>query len=216
MERCYFDWAATAIPDRNISGSAHPLNSFANPSSIHKEGKRARSALEEARSRCALALGVRPEEIYFTSGGTESNAIVLFSLLIKSKITLRSFGKTQNNIQAAPDKSAVLLYSAAEHPSIRENTAVLSQLGIHSAPIGVETDGRISETKLERALAKNPNARMAAIMAVNNETGAINDLEALAAVLRKRCDSLLAPVHFHCDAVQAAGKIPLDFHWLGN
>jgi len=195
MERHYFDWAATAIPDcTSTLQKSEAAHCFANPSSIHEEGRAARKVLEEARSRCAKALAVKTEEVFFTSGGTESNAIVLFSQFCK------------------PNRS-VFLYSAVEHPSIRENAATnnnatpLERFGISCAAIGVEKDGRVSEATLEKALEKNPGARMAAIMAVNNETGAVNEIKKLSAVLRKRQKQ---PVHLHCDIVQAAGKIPLD------
>jgi len=191
MARHYFDWAATGIPG---SGEIAPLP-FGNPSSLHAEGKAAREALEEARARCAKVLNVKAEELYFTSGGTESNAIVLFSLLCK------------------PRRSAALLYGAAEHPSVRENALALEQLGVSCAAIGVEADGRTSVAALTRALTKNPEARMAAIMAVNNETGAINDMRALAESIRSRQGS--PPIHLHCDAVQAVGKIPMDLQGWG-
>jgi cysteine desulfurase len=191
MIRRYFDWAATAVPGfPPETDSGFP---YGNPSSPHSEGREARKALEDARSRCAAVLGVRREELFFTSGGTESNAIVLFSLLCKP----RAGGKTEK---------AELLYSAAEHPSIRENRAVLEKLGIPCAEIAVENDGRVSETALEKALAKNPGARMAAVMAVNNETGAVNDIKALSALAKSRKENL----HVHCDLVQAAGKVPVD------
>ena len=202
MERCYFDWAATAMPFAENKNPAHGTTPFANPSSIHTEGKAARAALEDARSRCAKTLGVKQEEIYFTSGGTESNAIVLFSLLAKPRSSLYNGDQTTNS------KSAVFLYSAVEHPSIRENAAALEQAGIPCAPIAAEKDGRISETTLEKALEKNPRARMAAIMAVNNETGAINDIKVLSQLIRRK----KKPIHIHCDIVQAAGKIPLCLH----
>ena len=214
MARHYFDWAATAVP--GPGEFAHTLNGavpFGNPSSVHAEGKAARAALEAARSRCAKTLGVKAEELYFTSGGTEANAIVLFSLLCKPGIFRRENENEQSPAGPLVNKSAVLLYSAAEHPSIRENASALEQLGVPCASIGVGADGRVSEITLEKALAKNPAARMAAVMAVNNETGAINDMKALAAVINKSGDK--APIHLHCDAVQAAGKIPLDFHGWG-
>lgn len=186
MERYYFDWAATAIPG--------------NPSSIHHtEGKAARQALEDARNRCAGVLGVKPDEIYFTSGGTESNALVLFSLLTKTRRLAYQ--------QTADTASSFFIYSATEHPSIRENAAMLEQLGIPCTTIGVEQDGRVSVEKLEKTLVKNPQTRMAAIMAVNNETGAINDIKLLSAVIRKKQKNA---IHIHCDAVQALGKIKFD------
>jgi len=204
IKRRYFDWAATAIPDsagetsdESAGKAASTPAPFGNPSSIHAEGKAARKVLEEARSRCAGVLGVKAEELFFTSGGTESNAIVLFSLLCKQR------------------GSVTLLYSAAEHPSVRENAAALEQTGVPCAAIGIEADGRVSEAVLERTLAKKPAVRMAAIMAVNNETGAVNNMRALSILLRSREGKGFPPIHLHCDAVQAAGKIPLDLYDWG-
>jgi cysteine desulfurase len=98
-----------------------------------------------------------------------------------------------------------------EHPSIRENRAALERLGVCCAEIGVERDGGVSAATLEKALEKNPGARMAAVMAVNNETGSINGMKALSAAAKKRKEHL----HIHCDLVQAAGKIPLDIDGWG-
>jgi cysteine desulfurase len=182
MDRHYFDWAATARPLE--LPSAPP---FGNPSSRHLEGRLARQALEDARERCAAVLGVRPRDLYFTSGGTESNALALQSLLLR--------------------KNAPALTSAVEHPSIRENALVLERLGVRLGHIGVESDGRVSEGTLEAALATMPGARFAAVMGVNNETGAVTDLGALTKVLRRKPG---APIHMHSDLAQALGKIPLD------
>jgi cysteine desulfurase len=184
--RRYFDWAATAVPDEREDAAP-----FGNPSSLHREGRAAREALEEARSRCAAALGVQNSEIFFTSGGTESNAIALFFLACA---------------RTADGPGAAFLYSAGEHPSIRENTAALERLGIACAAVGIGRDGRVDAERFAAVLRRHANTRMTAIMAVNNETGAINDMAAIAAAARngKR------PIHLHCDAVQAAGKIYLS------
>ncbi|WP_010261540.1 cysteine desulfurase family protein [Treponema primitia] len=183
MDRHYFDWAATALP----SEAGFVTTPFGNPSSQHLEGRTARLALENARSRCAKILGVQPKELYFTSGGTESNAIPLHSLLLR--------------------KNAALLISAVEHPSVGENALILERLGISLGCIGVEKDGRVSEKTLETALARLPGTRFAAIMGVNNETGAVMDIPALVKVIRNRKGP---PVHIHSDLVQALGKVPLD------
>ena len=188
MDRCYFDWAATALP-LALPSLAPP---FGNPSSRHLEGRLARQALEDARERCARVLGVSPGELCFTSGGTESNALVLQSLLLR--------------------ENAPLLISAAEHPSISENALALELLGIPLGHIAVEGDGRVSEKTLEAALDKMPGARLAAIMGINNETGAAADLGALTGVLRRKPG---APVHLHADLAQALGKIPLDIPGWG-
>ncbi|MDR2258670.1 MAG: cysteine desulfurase [Treponema sp.] len=187
--RHYFDWAATAVPDDAslVNGSGNGF-AFGNPSSPHLEGRLARESLENARSRCASALGTAPANIYFTSGGTESNAIVLYSYLLNKS-------------------GARLLASAVEHPSIRENIALLEGLGKPTAFIPVDSSGRVTPALLAKTLEKYPGARFAAIMAVNNETGAAADMAALSGLLRNREG---APVHLHCDMVQAAGKIPVD------
>ena len=187
MDRVYFDWAATARP---LDVSSPPVP-FGNPSSRHLEGRLARQALEDARERCARVLGVQPQELCFTSGGAESNALVLHSLLLRENVSA--------------------LISAVEHPSIRENALRLERLGIGLGHIAVERDGRVSERTLETALAKMPGARFAAIMAVNNETGAVTDLDAAAEVLRRKPG---APIHIHSDLVQALGKMPLDLSRL--
>jgi cysteine desulfurase len=186
-KRHYFDWAATALPD-TLSANTVP---FGNPSSKHTEGREAKAALEDARRRCAAVLGAAPEKIFFTSGGTESNAIALHFLLLR---------------RSRPGGGG-LLVSAVEHPSVRENGAMLERLGKPLTHIGVEKDGRVSGKTLEAALKKAEDPRLAAIMAVNNETGAVMDIPALAEVLRKAPG---ASIHLHCDLVQAAGKMPVD------
>jgi cysteine desulfurase len=175
--RYYFDWAASAIPG--------------NPSSRHEEGRKAREALEDARSRCAAVLNVKPEQLYFSSGASESNAIVLFSILMKAR---------------KQEGGAMFLYSAGEHPSILENSVPLEWLGIKSIQTGLSPDGTINRAALAAALEKNPQLRMAALIGVNNETGAVNDLAALTNICRSGSKR---PLHVHCDLVQAAGKIPI-------
>ncbi|MDR0999029.1 MAG: cysteine desulfurase [Treponema sp.] len=191
--RHYFDWAATAIPDSSGPRRVSPEDpgtdtAFGNPSSLHREGRKARESLEEARSRCAGVLGVPEKNLYFSSGGTESNAIVIHSFLLRQ-------GKGQ------------ILCGAAEHPSVRENCVILERLGRETGIIPVGPDGRINGETLGRALEKYPSPRLAAIMGVNNEVGSINDIAALSAILRRREGPR---VHIHCDLVQAAGKIPLN------
>ena len=184
--RYYFDWAATALPAALRSSPQAP---FGNPSSPHTEGREARKALEDARLRCAAALGVDAKTLYFCSGGTEANVLALHSLLLRK------------------DPGGSLLYSAVEHPSIWENALVLEKLGIPARQIPAERDGRINRENFSVALEKTERPALAAVMAVNNETGSINDIPALAALRRKHS----GPVpHFHCDIVQAIGKIPVE------
>ncbi|MDR0877913.1 MAG: aminotransferase class V-fold PLP-dependent enzyme, partial [Treponema sp.] len=131
--------------------------------------------------------------IYFTSGGTESNAIVIHSNLLRKR-------------------NARILASKVEHPSIRENTAMLEKLEKQIGFIPVDGAGRVSAELLSKTLEKYTDARFAAIMAVNNETGAVMDMPALSSVLRKNsasAETAHAPIHLHSDLVQAIGKIPV-------
>ena len=186
--RHYLDWAATAIPEKYFPVEGIP---FGNPSSAHTEGQAARDALESARSRCARVLAVEPEKLYFTSGGTESNALVLHSYLPRME-------------------RHRLLYSAVEHPSIIENCKLLEQMGLPVNPIPVEKDGRVSAETLSRALEKHPDARFAAIMGANNETGSLMDIGSLISAARSSQAKSGFPLHFHCDLVQALGKVPVN------
>ncbi|MDR2501286.1 MAG: cysteine desulfurase [Treponema sp.] len=185
IRRYYFDWAATAVPGA-FPAEGPPLG---NPSANHLEGRQARQALETARRRCAAVLGTPENQLYFTSGATEANAIVLHSLLLR------------------PSGSGGLLFSRVEHPAIRENARVLERLGKPVTPVAVESGGQVSPDALQRALEKSGDPRMAAIIGVQNETGAVMDLKTLGAVLRNREGPA---IHFHSDLVQGAGKIPLD------
>ncbi|MDR1429583.1 MAG: aminotransferase class V-fold PLP-dependent enzyme [Spirochaetaceae bacterium] len=187
MKRHYFDWAATAIPGDYPAGESP----FGNPSSAHREGRTAKEALENARRRCAAVLGVPAPQLYFSSGGSESNAIVLNSMLLRR-------GKPG------------MALSSLEHPSIRESGHTLSRLGMNIAWIESEKDGRVSPGGLAKTLAGLENPRLASVMLVNNETGAVMDIPSLAEAARKT-----GPVHFHSDLVQALGKIPFDLETLG-
>ncbi|MDR1838670.1 MAG: cysteine desulfurase [Treponema sp.] len=186
-KRFYFDWAASTP----YSGDVFSVP-FGNPSSLHSEGRAAKAALDDARQRCGAVLNVPPETLYFTSGGTESNGIALFSTLMR---------KGRGRVIA----------SLAEHSSVREGMETLEKMGKLTGSIAVDSTGRVTPSLLEKALEKYGDVRFAAIMAVNNETGAVTDIAALRDVIRKNRDEAGgAPVDFHCDLVQAIGKIPVD------
>ncbi len=188
----YLDWAATAVPDPDIikaSGEC-AIQCFGNPSSVHQAGQQASAVLEECRIRCAKALGVKKEEIYFTSGGTESNNIVLLSHLRK------------------PSRGTVLV-SAIEHPAVLEPAAVLAENGYKVLYIKPAPDGIIRKEALLKAL--TPDTKLVVIMAVNNETGAVQPVAELAHAVQAFAKECGHKIHFHCDAVQATGKTALDF-----
>jgi cysteine desulfurase len=190
VKRHYFDWAASAPPDACCQNVP-----YGNPSSKHSEGREAKLALEDARERCAAVLNVPPQTLYFTSGGTESNSIALFSNLLK---------KGQGRVIA----------SNAEHSSIREGLETLEKMGKPTGRIGVDSTGRVNEHLFAKALEKYGDVRFASVMAVNNETGSITDIASIRDVIRGGKISVTRensfPVHLHCDLVQAVGKIEID------
>ena len=185
VKRHYFDWAASAPVDAFYSDVP-----YGNPSSKHSEGRQAKLALENARERCAAVLNVPTETLYFTSGGTESNSIALFSNLLR---------KGQGRVIA----------SQAEHSSIREGVETLEKMGRLTGSIGVDAAGRVNEHLFAKALEKYGDVRFASVMAVNNETGSITDIVSIRDVIAS------SPVHLHCDLVQAVGKIEIDIQNWG-
>lgn len=191
MTRRYFDWAATSLPESPLLSESlqSSIGQFANPSSRHADGRSARAALEDARSRCAAVLGVDPKTLVFTSGGTESNNLVLQSVL------LRGAGRG-------------VIASAIEHPSVAEPLERLGRLGVEAAKVRPEADGRVSPEVLSRAVARRPETELVSVMAVNNETGAVQDVRELVGAVRAAGGK--KRIRFHCDAVQAIGKTELD------
>ncbi len=187
----YFDWAATAIPDQDILEAAlkESLAAWANPSSVHAAGKEARAALEKARSDCAAVFGVQAKQIIFTSGGTESDHIPLLAILNR------------------PEKGNVAV-SAIEHPALREMAEELKKVGIECRLIPSDKNGFVTpEAVLQTVDAKT---LFVSVMAVNNETGAVQPIQKIAAALEEQYKGKRKP-RFHVDCVQALGKIPIDF-----
>ena len=191
----YFDWAATSPADEDILKESleETLECWGNPSSTHSVGKQARELFEAARTRAAKALGVKPETIYFTSGGTESDQIPLLSVLAK------------------PMKGTVLV-SSIEHPAIREQSEALKNCGWNVVQIPADSDGRITPDTVTSLLTSD--TVLVCIMAVNNETGVIQPIYEIADAITKACEGKRRP-KFHVDCVQAAGKIELDLGYKG-
>jgi cysteine desulfurase len=162
---------------------------FGNPSSRHEYGRAARVAIDEARARVAAAVGAHASEVVFTSGGSEAN-----NLFVRGA--------------AATTKAGVVAISAVEHPCVREPAKALQRQGWRLREIGVDAAGGLSPEDYGAALAEQP--RLISIMLANNETGVVQDIGAWATRARS--------VHtwFHTDAVQALGKIPVDFRGLNE
>lgn len=158
-----------------------------NPSSIHAFGQAARNAVEEARERVAALIGGRPPEVVFTASGTEGNNAVIFG----------EFRKAGGH----------LVVSAIEHPSIREAAARLEREGVAVNRVSPGADGVVPASAIVDAL--RPDTRLVCLMLANNELGTVQPVAEVVAACYARGIPVL------CDAVQAAGKIPVDVQALG-
>ncbi|MEJ2254861.1 MAG: cysteine desulfurase family protein [Nitrospirota bacterium] len=156
---------------------------FGNPSSCHLPGVRARQFVETARSRVAGLLGARQEEIYFTSGGTESNNLAILGL-------------------ARRRPKGHVVTSAVEHPSVIQAVRYLLSQGFQATLVGVDGDGRVRVDEVERAI--RDDTVLITVMHSNNETGVLQPIEDIARLARSR------KVPFHTDAAQSVGKVPVS------
>jgi cysteine desulfurase NifS/selenium donor protein len=188
----YLDYNATTPIDPVVAEAMLPYlyQHFGNPSSSHPYGVETRKAVELARSRVATLLGARPEEILFTSGGSESNNMVIQGVVRQ----LRSRGRH-------------IITSAIEHPAVLEPLEALSKEGYRVTQLPVDGKGRVHPDSLAAAL--TPDTILVTIMHANNEVGTIQPIAELAKLARAQ------GVLFHTDAAQSVGKIPVDVNELG-
>ena len=184
--KIYLDHNATSplLPEVENVMSEVAQQTFANPSSPHWAGRNARFLLEEARDNLANSLGVKSQEILFTSGGTESNNTVLRQLLMNSA-------------------EQHLIVSAVEHPSVLETCRILGgQPNIQFTELAVDSSGIVEPGKLREAL--RPETSLISVMTANNETGNLQPVEELSKIAQEN------KIPFHTDLVQAYGKMQLD------
>jgi len=160
---------------------------WGNPSSMHRAGLEAERLLEDSRAALAGALGCEAGEVVFTSGGTEANNLALFGAAMAQKRRGRR-----------------IVTSSVEHSSIAESAAELANRGFEVLYLGVDETGRVPEQELARLITRD--TILVSLMAVNNEVGAIQPIDAI----RRAVRSAGAPALIHCDAVQAFGKLPLN------
>ena len=202
----YLDCNATTpvLPEARRAALEVMEDQFGNPSSVHLSGLRARSILENTRKLAAQFLRAQPEQIIFTSGATEGIQVAVFSALQEG---LKRY-------QAGDRKRTLILYGATEHKAVPEAIKHWNQLlgnPFRVEALPVDSHGRI---KLDVLASKVGEALLVCTMAANNETGAIQDLEAIEAVLRKASlgavPSDQGPLWL-VDCVQGLGKLPLDF-----
>lgn len=191
----YFDWAATSPVDEDILRDSLEcsIQNWANPSSVHLAGKQAKETLDKARESVAKTLNVKAQNIFFTSGGTESNHIPILSQLNKPS-------------------TGTILISSIEHPAIREQAQALTKCGWKIVSIPSNKDGIITPEAVEQLLTND--TMLVCVMAVNNETGSIQPIYQIADTITKWAEGKRKP-KFHVDCVQAAGKIQLNINYKG-
>ncbi len=188
MRRIYMDANATTPLLSEVLEAMRPffIDSFGNASSIHQHGQHARAAVERAREQVAALLNCRPTEIVFTSGGTESDNTAIFGIL-------------------RPGDH--LITSSIEHHAVLHSAHKAQERGIDVTFLPVSSSGVVDPFDVYRAL--RPNTKLISIMMANNETGVIQPVEQIGKIAAE------ADVAFHTDAVQAAGKIPIDVKAVG-
>lgn len=187
MPRLYFDQAATTPLDPRVAAAIRTAAQefVGNPSSLHTDGRAARSAVEHARAQVAALINAAPEEIVFTASGTETDNFALFGAVA----------------ELAPS-GVRLVTSAIEHPAVHETCRHLGRQGATVDSLPVDSEGVVQPEFLADALATP--AQLVSAMEANNIVGAIEPIQELSTIARER--SAL----FHTDAVQAAGHIPID------
>jgi cysteine desulfurase len=183
MQRVYLDNNASTpvLPEVFEAMRPYYLERFGNASSIHHYGQHARAAVEKSRNAVAALLNARPAEIVFTSGGTESDNLGIFG-----------FVRSGDHV----------ITSTIEHSAVTNTCKRLEQMGIEVTYVPVNGRGEVDPDDVRKAI--QPNTRLITIMMANNETGVVQPVEEIGRI------ALEEDIFFHTDAVQAAGKVPID------
>jgi len=185
----YFDHSATTPVHKDVLDRMHKIQSkfFGNPSSNHTRGRKAKSIIEEARNQISTSIGASPNQILFTSGGTESNNQLLYSIIAKTK--------------------KHIITSKIEHPAILESLINMKKFGIEYDIISVNNEGTIIFDEIKNSTQNNTG--LISIMLANNEVGTIQPIRKITEYAQSNC------ILTHTDAVQCLGKIPVIVKELG-
>ena len=188
----YLDNNATTPLNPDVLEAMMPYMTglYGNPSSVHRYGRLTRDALEQARIQVANLVGAQPKEVIFTSGGTEANNLAICG------------GLGANSVKSH------FAISAIEHASLSAPAKLMAEQGWQLNSIPVDTQGRVTEAALQASLLDN--SQLVSIMAANNETGVLQNLNALV----ESAKLINRNVLFHTDACQMAAKMPLNFAQL--
>lgn len=190
--RIYLDHNATTPTDPEVlEAFLLPLRkAFGNPSSIHGEGREARRIVEEARERVARLVNCDPGEVVFTSSGTEADNLAI-----------------QGAVSAYAARGEHVVTTAVEHPAVLKTCEWLENRGVAVTRVPVDRCGMPDPEEVARAI--TPRTILVSVMLANNETGNIFPVAAVGALAAER------KIPFHCDAVQAAGRVPIDVRQAG-
>ncbi len=188
MRRVYLDSNATTpvLPEVLEAMRPYFAESFGNASSIHRYGQQTRAAVERARESVAALLSCRASEVVFTSGGTEGDNLAIFGVT---------------------EPGDHVITSTIEHSAVLKSCERLLQMGCEVTRVPVDGRGLVDPDEVRRAL--RPNTKLITIMMANNETGVLQPVEEIGKLAAE------ADVYFHSDAVQAAGKAPIDVGCIG-
>ena len=197
-DRIYLDHSATTPVDPRVAEAMTRslTQNFGNPSSVHGFGQQARAAVDRARREVAALINAKPNEIIFTSGGTEGNNLAIRGIC---------------EVAAAHGRHIVT--SAIEHPSVRGVCSALEQRGWEVTRLPVYDNGIVRVEDVRDAL--RPDTVLVTVMLANNEIGTIQPIAEIGTLVRERRANGQKHLHLHTDAVQAAGRMPLNVEELG-
>lgn len=197
MRRVYLDNNATTpvLPEVYEAMRPYFSENFGNASSIHSYGQETRAAVENARESVASLLGCRASEIVFSSGGTEADNLAIFGLLESAAATVPS------------TKGVHVITSSVEHHAVLHGVKHLGERSFEITILPVDSRGLVDPDDVRGAL--RPGTKLISIMMANNETGVLQSTEEIGEIAAE------AGVYFHTDAVQAAGKVPIDVKGIG-
>lgn len=203
----YLDHAATTAVSKSVREAMLPYFSedYGNPSSLYLFAQKAKKAVEDSRRSLAGLLGINPREIYFTSGGTESDNWAILSAFYSAMG--KKSGLSCSDAAGQKQRQPHIICSAIEHHAVLESCKFAESLGARVSRIPVDREGFLDLEALEQAITED--TVLISVMTANNEMGTIQNLRAIGEIAKKH--GLL----FHTDAVQAFGQIPLSFSEMG-
>lgn len=217
VRRIYLDNSATTRVDDRVLEAMMPYFSevYGNPSSVHQFGQQAKAAVDKARHEVAALINARPNEIVFTSGGTEANNLAIRGLAESAAKALRREAVDHGNTAFVENKELSgihIIISNIEHSAVYRVSNYLVSHGARLSVIQADNDGIVSPEDVEAAIDESPT--IISIMSANNEIGTIQPIRQIAEKVKK-FRALGHKIWLHTDAVQAVGKMPVDVEELG-